>query len=51
MVKCPKDGTDVQKPTKEWSVKPKSRKGPTLNVKLYACPTCGHKWRVATKVA
>ncbi|MEM2906211.1 MAG: chorismate-binding protein [Candidatus Bathyarchaeia archaeon] len=50
MAKCPKDGTEVAKPSKEWDVAPKSKKGPKLHVKLYTCPKCGHKWREATKV-
>jgi len=50
MAKCPKDGTEVAKPTKEWNVAPKSKKGPKLHVKMWKCPKCGHTWREAAKV-
>jgi hypothetical protein len=50
MPNCPKDGTEVKNPVKEWDLSPKSRKGPKLHIKLFECPTCGYRWRVVEKV-
>jgi DNA-directed RNA polymerase subunit M/transcription elongation factor TFIIS len=50
MAKCPNCGTDVAVPVKSWKVKPGTRKGPELQVKLFACPKCGKKFREAKKV-
>jgi len=50
MAKCPNCGTEVASPTKSWKVVPKTRKGPALEVKLFACPKCGKKFREATKI-
>ncbi|MFH1327985.1 MAG: hypothetical protein ABIH76_03935 [Candidatus Bathyarchaeota archaeon] len=49
MVDCPKcNSTNVSK-VKEWDVKPKTKKGPTLHITLYACQNCNNKFRVAVK--
>lgn len=49
MAKCPNCGTEVATPVKSWKVVPKSRKGPALEVKLFACK-CGKKFREAKKL-
>jgi len=35
---------------KSWDVKPKSGKGRAMRVTLYACRSCGHKFRKAVKL-
>jgi rubrerythrin len=52
MVKCTKPGcgAEIEKPTKEWDMQPKSGRGPALHVKHYKCPVCGHTFRMADKL-
>ncbi|RLF09597.1 MAG: hypothetical protein DRJ69_04385 [Thermoprotei archaeon] len=38
MVKCPKCGAEVEKPSKEWSYR-------AFHVKRYDCPNCGTWFR------
>lgn len=35
---------------KSWDVRPKSGKGRAMRVTLYACRSCGHKFRKAIKL-
>jgi len=50
LVACVKCGIEVAKPKKEWSMKPKSGKGPMLHIKYFSCPNCGQKFRTADKM-
>jgi len=49
MAKCPKCGTEVTKPIKTWTMKPKRRAGPEIEISLYECPNCGAKFRIGRK--
>ena len=51
LVKCMKCGGDVIGPAKEWDMHPKDGRGPALHIKHYSCPSCGKKFRQATKLA
>ena len=48
LAKCP-DCNEEGKVTKKWSYGPKTRKGPSFDVTLYACKS-GHKWRSYAKI-
>jgi len=50
MAKCPNCGTEVEKPVKSWTMKPKKRRGPTILIELYECPKCGTKFRTGKKI-
>jgi uncharacterized protein with PIN domain len=51
LVKCPECGTEITNQPKEWDMHPKNRRGPALHIKHYACPQCGKKFRLATKLS
>jgi DNA-directed RNA polymerase subunit RPC12/RpoP len=51
MVKCLKCGGEVTGPAKEWDMHPKDGRGPALHIKHFSCPSCGKKFRLATKLA
>ncbi|MGA2971194.1 MAG: chorismate-binding protein [Candidatus Bathyarchaeia archaeon] len=51
MVKCLKCGGEVTGPAKEWDMHPKEGRGPALHIKHFSCPSCGKKFRLATKLA
>ncbi len=50
MAKCPKCGTEVRKPQKTWTMKPRKRSGPEIRISLYSCPKCGTKFRTGEKI-
>mgnify|MGYP000194439455 FL=1 len=47
MPKCPKCGTEVEKPIKTWQLAPKGRKPVTIG--LFKCPNCGTFFRKGVK--
>jgi DNA-directed RNA polymerase subunit RPC12/RpoP len=47
--KCLKCAAEVVTPVKEWDIKPKNGRGAALHIRLFQCPNCGHKFRVALK--
>jgi hypothetical protein len=49
MTKCLKCAAEVTDPLKEWDIRPKSGRGAALHIRLFQCPTCGHKFRVTLK--
>jgi len=55
-VKCIKCGNEVGGPKKEWDMDPSSSgkhrrgRGPAIHIKHYSCPSCGKKFRLATKL-
>jgi len=51
MAKCPKCGTEVEKPIKEWEIQPKRKKGPRVRISLFECPNCKTRFRTAKRVA
>jgi hypothetical protein len=51
LVKCEKCGGEVVGPAKEWDMHPKDGRGPALHIKHFSCPSCGKKFRLATKLA
>ena len=50
LVKCLKCGGEVVGPAKEWDMHPKDGRGPALHIKHFSCPSCGKKFRLATKL-
>lgn len=50
MVSCTKCGGEVAYPSREWDMQPRDGRGPALHIKHYACPQCGKRFRIATKL-
>lgn len=51
MVTCPKCATDVEAPTRTWSMLRKTSKpgGGEVVFGIFECPGCGHKFRASVK--
>ncbi len=49
LTRCLKCAAEVASPLKEWDLKPKSGRGAALHIRLFQCPSCGHKFRVTLK--
>jgi uncharacterized protein with PIN domain len=50
MVKCPRCGTEIERPMKEWNMIPHSESKPKIHVKHYRCPQCNKTFRLADKI-
>lgn len=51
MAKCPKCGLEIERPNKEWNMRPGIMRGQALHVKQYRCPKCDKSFRIADKIA